>query len=46
MHNAPGAVKVIASIDDPVVIEAILAHVRKTQPQRIVSLRAPPAWWD
>jgi hypothetical protein len=45
-----GAVRVIASIDDPVVIETILAHVRKTQPQRVVSLRpqprAPPQWWD
>jgi hypothetical protein len=45
-----GTVKVIASIEDPVVIETILAHVRKTQPQRVVSLRpqprAPPALWD
>jgi hypothetical protein len=45
-----GAVMVIASIEDPVVIEMILAHVRKTQPQSIVPLRpqprAPPDLWD
>ena len=45
-----GAVRVTASIKEPVIIETILAHVRKTQPQSVVSLRpqpqAPPAWRD
>lgn len=41
-----GPVKVIASIEDPVVIEKILAHIDKEDPQTVVSLlpepRAPP----
>jgi hypothetical protein len=45
-----GAVKVIASIEDPVVIEKILAHLREMAPQSVVALRpeprAPPGLFD
>ena len=44
-----GAVKVVASIEDPVVIRKILVHVRRTELQRESSRRpeprAPPGGW-
>ena len=48
-----GAVKVIASIEDPVVIGKILAHLKEADPRSVVSRnqerpqpRASPDVWD
>jgi len=39
-----GAVKIVASIEDPAVIEQILAHLaRKAATPRLPECRAPPA---
>jgi hypothetical protein len=44
-----GTMRIIANIEDPVVIEKILAHVRSLEPQRECSRRpqprAPPDGW-
>jgi len=44
-----GAVKVVASIEDPVVVRKILAHVGEADPGREVARlpepRAPPDGW-
>ena len=45
-----GAVRIIASIEDPVIIKKILAHLEQAEPGsevlRLPGPRAPPDGWD